>query len=341
MQRSGCGSCSRRIVTDVRRSDSKMGPTEWVLLLILSVVWGGAFFFYKLLDNAGLPPFTIVFGRVAIAAVVLLGFVVATRRAIPRDRSVLLAFLVLGGVNNVIPFSLIVVGEKYIDSGLASIFNATTPIFTALVAQWLSRDEKLTPGKIAGVVLGLAGVVLLMGPSALHGLDLTSVSQLACIAAAVAYGCGAVYARRFQKMGIDPIVTATGQLCGSTLLSLPLALVFERPWTLHALSAGTWWAWLGLALPSTALAFVFYFRIIAKAGATNAASVTFLVPVSAVLLGTFALGEHLAPTTLAGMVLIFAGLAALDGRILALFGRRRKPDAPDPQGDGSPGIATT
>jgi drug/metabolite transporter (DMT)-like permease len=318
-----------------------MGPTEWVLLVVLSVVWGGAFFFYKLLDNAGLPPFTIVFGRVVIAAVVLLGFVVATRRAIPRDRSVLLAFLVLGGINNVIPFGLIVFGEKHIDSGLASIFNATTPIFTALVAQWLSRDEKLTPGKIAGVVLGLAGVVLLMGPSALHGLDLTSISQLACIAAAVAYGFGAVYARRFQKMGIDPMVTATGQLCGSTLLSLPLAVIFEHPWTLHALPAGAWWAWIGLALPSTALAFVFYFRIIATAGATNAASVTFLVPVSAVLLGTFVLGEHLAPTTFGGMALIFTGLAVLDGRLFALIGRRRKPGAPDAQGDGSPGIATT
>jgi drug/metabolite transporter (DMT)-like permease len=318
-----------------------MGPTEWVLLVVLSVVWGGAFFFYKLLDNAGLPPFTIVFGRVVIAAVVLLGFVVATRRAIPRDRSVLLAFLVLGGINNVIPFGLIVFGEKHIDSGLASIFNATTPIFTALVAQWLSRDEKLTPGKIAGVVLGLAGVVLLMGPSAVHGLDLTSISQLACIAAAVAYGFGAVYARRFQKMGIDPMVTATGQLCGSTLLSLPLAVIFEHPWTLHALPAGAWWAWIGLALPSTALAFVFYFRIIATAGATNAASVTFLVPVSAVLLGTFVLGEHLAPTTFGGMALIFTGLAVLDGRLFALIGRRRKPGAPDAQGDGSPGIATT
>jgi len=318
-----------------------MGLTEWILLLVLSVVWGGAFFFYKVLDNAGLPPFTIVAGRVGIAAVVLLGFVVATRRLIPRDPAVLLAFLVLGGINNVIPFSLIVLGEQHIGSGLASIFNATTPIFTALIAQWLSRDEKLTPGKVAGVVLGLGGVVLLIGTSALHGIDLTSISQLACIAAAVAYGFGAVYARRFRTMGIDPIVTATGQLCGSTLLSLPLALVFEHPWTLHALPAGAWWAWIGLALPSTALAFVFYFWIIAKAGATNGASVTFLVPVSAVLLGTFVLGERLGPTTFAGMALIFAGLAALDGRLLARLKRRRKPDAPGPQGDGSPGIATT
>jgi drug/metabolite transporter (DMT)-like permease len=172
-------------------------------------------------------------------------------------------------------------------------------------------------------VLGLGGVALLMGPHVLRGIDLTSIAQLACVAAAVVYGFAAVYARRFGKLGIDPIVTATGQLCGSALLSLPLALIFDHPWTLHAPSAPTWWAWIGLALPSTALAFVFYFRLIATAGATNAASVTFLVPLSAVLLGTLVLGEHLAPTTFVGMALIFAGLAALDGRLFARVARRR------------------
>ena len=200
-----------------------MGPSEWALLLILSVVWGGAFFFYKVLDDAGLPPFTIVFGRVAPAALVLLAVVVATGRPIPRDPRVLLAFLVLGAINNVIPFSLIVLGEKHIDSGLASIFNASTPIFAALVAPWMSRDEKLTPVRIVGAVLGLGGVALLMGPHVLRGIDLTSIAQLACVAAAVVYGFAAVYARRFGKLGIDPIVTATGQLCGSALLSLPRA----------------------------------------------------------------------------------------------------------------------
>lgn len=321
MQHSVRVSCSRRIVTDVRNAQ-KMGPTEWLLLAILSVVWGGAFFFYKVLDDAGLPPFTIVFGRVAPAALALLAVVVATRRTLPRDPRLLLAFLVLGAINNVIPFSLIVLGEKRIDSGLASIFNATTPIFAALVAHWMSRDERLTPGRIAGVVLGLAGVVVLMGPSLLRAVDLTSIAQLACVAAAVVYGFAAVYARRFGKLGIDPLVTATGQLCGSALLSLPLALIFEHPWALHGISTGTWWAWIGLALPSTALAFVIYFQLIAKAGATNAASVTFLVPLSAVLLGTYALGERLAPSAFAGMALIFAGLALLDGRVFAAVARR-------------------
>lgn len=332
MQRLPRGSCSRS-VTAARTADTTatMGPTEWLMLVVLSVVWGGAFYFYKVLDDAALPPFTIVLGRVAPAALILLAVVLATRRAIPRDPRVLFAFLILGAINNVIPFSLIVLGEKHIDSGLASIFNATTPIFAALIAPWVSRDEKLTPVRIGGIVLGLFGVALLMGPTALRGLDFTSLAQLSCVAAAVVYGYAAVYARRFGKLGIDPIVTATGQLCGSTLIAIPLALLLEHPWTLPPPAAGTWWAWAGLALPSTALAFVLYFRLIATAGATSAASVTFLVPVSAVLLGTFALGERLAPATFAGMALIFAGLALLDGRIVGRFAARRVNAAPAPR----------
>ncbi|MEO7040199.1 MAG: DMT family transporter [Candidatus Elarobacter sp.] len=305
------------------RQAPKMGSSDWVLLLILSVVWGGAFFFYKLLDDAGIPPFTIVLGRVVVAAAALIPIVVLTGRSFPRSPRVLLAMLLLGGLNNVIPFSLIVFGEKQIDSGLASIFNATTPIFTALIAQVFTRDEKLTPNKIAGIALGLAGVVLLIGGGVLHALDPTSAAQLACIAAAVVYGLAAVYARRFRSLGVDPIVLSAGQLCGASLIALPLALALEHPWTLHALPAYAWWAWLGIALPSTALAFVLYFRILERAGATNAASVTFLVPISALLLGTLVLGERLAPNTLIAMVVIFAGIAVLDGRILTLLRRPR------------------
>jgi len=312
-------------IVGVVRTEQKMGPAEWGMLLILSVVWGGAFFFYKLLDDAGLPPFTIVLGRVGVAALALLPIVVLTGRSIPRSPRIWGALFVLGATNNLIPFTLIILGEKQIDSGLASVFNATTPIFTAVIAQILTRDEKLTPGRIAGIVLGIIGVVLLMGPTVLRGFNLTSAAQLACVGAAIVYGFGAVYARRFAALGLDPLVLATGQLCASALLALPLCLVLEHPWAaLHALGATTWLAWLGLALPSTALAFVLYFRILAKAGATNAASVTFLVPVSAVLLGTFVLHERLAPTTIAGMLVIFLGLAVLDGRIVALVrGRRR------------------
>jgi drug/metabolite transporter (DMT)-like permease len=310
-----------------------MGLAEWAMLLILSVVWGGAFFFYKLLDDAGLPPFTIVLGRVGIAALALLPVVALSRRAMPRSWRVWRALFVLGAFNNVIPFALIILGEKQIDSGLASVFNATTPIFAALIAHVMTRDEKLTPPRVAGVVLGIIGVVLLMGASALRGFSLTSAAQLACIGAAVVYGFGAVYARRFAALGLDPLVLATGQLCASAVLALPLALGLEHPWTvLHGVGATTWLAWLGLALPSTALAFVLYFRILATAGATNAASVTFLVPVSAVLLGTLVLHERLAPSTVAGMAVIFLGLAVLDGRLLAALRARTRPLIPSRPG---------
>ena len=149
--------------------------------------------------------------------------------------------------------------------------------------------------------------------------------KLACLAAAVVYACGALYARRFRALGIDPLVLSTGQLCASTVMALPLVLLIDRPWPiLPGLSPGVWAAWLGLAIPSTALAYVLYFRLIAVAGATNAASVTFLVPVSALLLGMFALGERLAPSSVAGMIAVFAGLAAIDGRVFGLLGRGRR-----------------
>lgn len=299
-----------------------MGPAEWASLLALSVLWGAAFYFYKVLDNAGAPPFTIAFLRVAIAAVVLLPVVAATGRRLPRAPHLWAAFAITGLLNNVLPFSLIAFGETHIVSGLAAIYNATTPLFTALIAQAVLRDERLTGPKVAGIVVGLGGVAIMMGPSALHGLGAVAIAQFACLAAAVVYACGAIYARRFRALGIDPLVLSTGQLCASTVMALPLIVLVDRPWHLLAhLSPGVWAAWIGLAVPSTALAYVLYFRIIAVAGATSAASVTFLVPVSALLLGTFALGERLAPSSIAGMIAVFVGLAAIDGRVFGLLRR--------------------
>ena len=315
------------------RSVGRMGLAEWLMLVALSVVWGAAFFFYKLLDDAGLPPFTIVLGRVGLAALALSPIVALSGRTMPRSWSVWRALFVIGAFNNLIPFALIILGEKRIDSGLASVLNATTPIFTALIAHATTRDEKLTGPRIAGVALGIAGVALLMGPGALRGFNLTSAAQLACLGAAVSYGFAAVYARRFAKLGVDPLALSWGQLCASTLVALPLALGFEHPWAvLHGLGAPTWLAWLGIAVPSTALAYLLYFRILASAGATNAASVTFLVPLSAVLLGTLVLHERLVPSTLAGMAVIFLGLTVLDGRPLAALRARTRPLLPSRPG---------
>lgn len=304
-----------------------MGAAEWALLIALSVLWGAAFFFYKVLDDAGVPPFTIALVRVALGALVLAPVVLATGRHLPSSARMWASFAVLGALNNVIPFSLIAFGETHIGSGLAAVYNATTPLFTALIAHAATRDERLTVPKIAGIAIGLGGVALMMGPSVVHGFGAAAIAQLAVVGAAVVYACAAIYSRRFRDLGIDPLVLSTGQLCASTVLALPLVLAFDHPWTLgHGLSLGVWAAWVGLGVPSTALAYVLYFRIIAVAGATNAASVTFLVPVSALLLGTLALGERLAPSSIAGMVAVFAGLAAIDGRVFSAL-RRRGRDA--------------
>lgn len=293
-----------------------MGAAEWSALLLLSALWGGSFFLFKVLVDAGLPPFTIVLARVGMAALVLLGVVYASGRRMPGSPRVWRSFVTMGALNNLIPFALIVFGETALDSGVAAIFNATTPIFGVLLAPLFARDERLTGAKIGGVLLGLAGVAVLIGPAALRGVNLTSAAQLACLGAAFTYACAGIYGRRFAAMGVAPIVTAAGQLCGSTILSLPLALLVDRPWHLPPPAAATIWAAVGLAVLCTAIAYVLYFRILAAAGATNVLLVTFLVPVGALLLGSLVLHERLGWSSAAGMVLIFAGLAAIDGRAM-------------------------
>jgi len=299
----------------------RMGPTEWLLLLVLSGLWGGSFFFFKLLVET-LPPFTIVLGRVGIAAVALNLYLFARRDPMPTALRTWGAFLVMGLLNNVVPFTLIVFGETRISSGLASILNATTPVFGVLTAHVLTRTEKLTWARGAGVLFGFAGVAVLIGPDALAGLgtqDLTG--ELACLAAAFIYGLAGLYGRRFK--GIPPIKVATGQITASTLVLLPVAALVDRPWTLAMPDEATWAALIGIALLSTALAYMLYFRILAVAGATNLLLVTFLLPISALLLGWFALGESLAPGAVPGMVMIGLGLACIDGRLLGLFRRPR------------------
>ena len=297
-----------------------MGPSEWALLMVLSILWGGSFFFFKILVDAHLPPFTIVLGRVGMAAIALLAFVYLSGRRMPTSPRVWLAFLLMGLLNNVVPFTLIVFGETQITSGLASIFNAITPLFTVLLAHFLT-DERLTRGKAAGILIGIVGVAVLIGPDAVQGFSLTNVAQLACLGAAFVYGCAGIYGRRFHQIGVDPIVTATGQVCGSTIILVPLAAFADRPWALGLPGAGTLGAWIALAVLSTAVAYIIYFRILASAGATNLLLVTFLIPVSALLLGTFVLGEHLAWTSFVGMALIFVGLGAIDGRLIAALTR--------------------
>jgi drug/metabolite transporter (DMT)-like permease len=305
----------------MKTSNRSMGLSEWSLLIALSVLWGGSFFFVGIAVLA-LPPFTIVVLRVGLAAIALNVIVRAMGLTMSMDRRVWTAFFSMGLLNNMIPFSLIVWAQTHIASGLASILNATTPLFAVIVAHLLTKDERMNGWRFTGVVVGLAGVVLIIGPEALQGLGTNIVAQSAILAAALSYAFAGIFGRRFRALGIPALVTATGQLTASTVMMIPLAVVVDRPWMLPMPGLEIWGAVLGLVLLSTALAYILYFRILATAGATNVLLVTFLIPVSAILLSTTTLGERLEPKHFTGMGIIGLGLALIDGRPLAFLHRQ-------------------
>jgi drug/metabolite transporter (DMT)-like permease len=293
-----------------------MAPREWGMLVLLSLLWGGSFFFTGVAVKA-LPPLTIVALRVGLAALLLLAIVRAMGLRMPRSRASWTALCGMGLLNNVVPFCLLVWGQTRIASGLAAILNATTPLWTVLVAHALMPDEKLTGRRLAGVALGFAGVVVVVGPDAVAGLQANLLAQIACLGAAASYAFAGVYGRRFTRMGLAPMPTAAGQVVVSSVMLVPAAIIVDRPWTLAAPGLPTWAAILGIATLSTALGYIIYFRLLASAGATNLLLVTFLIPVSAVVLGATVLGEQLAAWSFFGMALVGFGLLAIDGRAFA------------------------
>jgi drug/metabolite transporter (DMT)-like permease len=295
-----------------------MSAVEWGLLLLLSVLWGGSFFFNGVAIRE-LPVFTVVVARVALAALFLGLTLLALGVAPPRGARVWRALFVMGLLNNAIPFSLIVWGQSHIASGVASILNATTPLFGVVVAHFATSNEKMNGRRLVGVLLGLCGVALMMGGGVIGSLGVGLVAELACLAGALSYACAGIYGRRFREMGVTPLAVATGQVAASTALLLPLLLIADKPWTLPMPSAGVWLALVGLAALSTALGYILYFRILATAGATNLLLVTFLIPVSAIALGVAFLGESLEPRHGLGVALIALGLAAIDGRLVRLL----------------------
>lgn len=290
-----------------------MSAAAWGMLIVLSVLWGGSFFFNGVAVRE-LPTFTVVVSRVTIAATILWSVILLTGQPLPRGRAVWAAFFGMGILNNVIPFSLIVWAQGHIPSGVASILNATTPLFGVVVAHMLTTDEKLTPPRLFGVLAGLVGVAVMMGGAALGRLGTDTVADLACLGAALSYAFAGVFGRRFRRMGVAPIAAATGQVTASSVVLMPIMLMVDRPWTEPWPSAAAIGAILGLAALSTALGYILFFRVLAAAGAINIMLVTLLVPVSAILLGVAVLGEAILPRHLAGMALIALGLAAIDGR---------------------------
>lgn len=298
-------------------SGHHMGRLEWALFLLLSLLWGASFFFYKLLVSLG--PLTVVLGRMGIAALALNLILVVRRQSLPPLRQ-WGPFFVMAALSNVFPFAMFAFSERHITSGLASIINATTPIFTVIVAHYWTHNEKLAWNKVIGVVCGVVGVTVVIGPSALNDLGGKNLlGELACLAASISYGFGGVYGRRFSGQSLLGVVTA--QATAATILVLPLAAIFEQPWLNPMPGLSVWAALIGIALASTVLAYLIFFHILAKAGATNISLVTFLVPVSAVFLGTIFLGETLTAGAVAGMAIIGLGLAAIDGRPLAWIWR--------------------
>jgi drug/metabolite transporter (DMT)-like permease len=293
-----------------------MSALAWSLLVALSVLWGGSFFFVGV-AVAELPPLTLVVLRVGLAAAILWAALPLLRVAPPRGLRAWGAIAVMGLLNNAIPFSLIVWAQQSLPSGLAAILNATTPLWTVLVAHALTAEERITPARLAGALLGFLGVAVMMGPDILGGAVAAGAATAAMLAATLSYAVAGVWGRRFRALGVQPMQAAAGQVSASALMILPLAMLVDRPWELAMPSGAAVASVLGLAALSTALAYVIYFRILALAGAVNLLLVTFLVPVSAILLGTLVLHEALLARHLVGMALIGAGLVAIDGRAAA------------------------
>ncbi|WP_186388419.1 DMT family transporter [Stappia sp. TSB10P1A] len=314
-----------------------MSWKNWVLLVVLALVWGATFPFGKIALGE-IPPFVLAFLRVLLAALVLHAVLRIYGLAFPRDRSTLGAFLLMGLLNNAIPFSLILWGQTGISASLASILNATTPIFTVLVASLAFRQEVLRAHRVAGIVVGFAGVALLLLPGleagALAGLaGEPAWAQFLCLGAALSYAFAAAFARRFR--GVPVMVAATGQLTGSSLLLLPLALwqasASPGGWSPAMAGPAAWASVVALGTACTAFAYLIYFRLLSEGGATNASLVTLLIPVSATLISALLLGEALSGLQLAGMGVLLAGLVLLDGRVLAVFGSSRRPAGSDPR----------
>ncbi len=288
-----------------------LGITEWMLLVGLSVLWGGSYLFMKLAVLT-VPLFTIVLGRVSIAALALLIVLTISGTGIPKGRRIWLAFFGMGIFNNVIPMSLIVFSQNSISVGLASILNSITPLFTILVAHMTTNDERLTFRKLVGISFGIMGVVMLMGPELVDNFGVAALGEWACLGAALSYACANTFGRRFVQLGTKPMQTAFGQVVASTVILAPLVIVVDQPWTISDPGFLPVLSILALGLFCTALAYVIYFQILARSGATAIALVTFMIPPSAILMGWLALGEQISSQDFLGLSLIGVGLFSVN-----------------------------
>jgi drug/metabolite transporter (DMT)-like permease len=281
--------------------------TDLALLLLLATLWGGSYTFIKV-GVETIPPVTLIAARTLLAGAILLAVIRARGLRLPRDGATWRLFLVQACLNSVVPFTLIAWAERSVEAGLATILSSTSPIFVVLLGLLAGTGERLSLLKLAGIASGLAGTLLIVGTEAMAGFGADLAAQLALVAASLCYGGAALFGRHFK--GLDPIMPAAGSLlCGAALL-VPLSLAVDRPWTL-APSGASIQALLALSVVSTALAFLIYFRLIARLGSVATTSVAYLRVPTGVLIGMVVLGESLAPTAWAGLVLIVGGVLAM------------------------------
>lgn len=284
-----------------------MDMKDWTRLIALSVLWGGSFLFVEIALEA-LPPLSVVWVRVTLGAVLVALMLRAGGLALPRGAAVWRALAVMGFLNNAVPFSLFAIAQGEISGSLAAILNATTPLFGVVVAH-LAGVERITALRLAGLAAGVLGVAVMTG-----GGTGALPAMLACLGAALSYALAGVWGRRFKAMGVAPMQAAFGQVAAASALMTPLWLLLDRPWTLEVPGARVIGALIGIAALSTALAYAIYFRLLASAGAVRLLLVTFLIPVSAALMGALVLGERLASQHYAGFALIGVGLWAVARR---------------------------
>lgn len=288
-----------------------MDSIDWLLLLGLAGLWGASFYFTEICLRE-LTSIASAFGRITLGALSMLAILVVTGERLPRGR-IWLALAAMGLLNNVIPFNLIVLGQTEIQGGEAAVLNATTPIFTILLAHVATADERLSARRGFGVLLGFAGVVVMIGPDVLAGALRGGLAQAAVVLAALSYACAGVFGRRFLR-GLTPTAAAAGMLVCATAWLAPIALLWGE--LFRALpSAAVWGALAGIGVLGTAVAYLLYFTLLSRAGATNLLLVTQLIPVVAILLGIAFLDQWPPLTAYAGMALITFSLAIVDGRV--------------------------
>jgi len=295
-----------------------MSLRQWGLLLFLSVLWGMSYIFMELAIR-DLPTFSIVFGRLFFAAVMLFSYIKVMGRKLSFSLQIWRMLFIASIIGMVIPFSLIVWGQHYVTASLSSVLNGTVPIFTVILTHFMTVDERMKLNKLMGVVAGFVGVAVIMGLD-ISELDTQGlVGQLAVLAGAACYAWATVYRRRFAAMGVRPLSAATGEMIIACFAMLPIVLFFEPPWAIDMPSLTSLWAVIGLGVFSTGLAFVMYHTLIPQIGAGNMSLVTFLIPISAILLGIVFLEESLSWNQLLGMGFIGLGLLVIDGRLLPVF----------------------